>query len=380
QNENNGNINDGSQLVIKGCGNRPYQLWYFKSLSGVNGNPTGNTTCNLRPKPQPKPQPQPTLNLGSGNVIPEWIMVKNNGNNQCLTYNNRDYFLSTCNPSNAYQKFNFKKVGGNKHFTLVQQTGNKVMDVYGNRTGDNTNVRPWGNNNTTAQKWYLKITQGCNSFNIKGVRSNKCLSPRSFSQSSVVLFGCIGHKNQEFSFLDQSGKEVDNYEFNDYSITTVGGFAEYYNIVSKATGQCLRANRGNGQVLRTYKCNPGNYKNEMWRIAGTGEANYYYLRRMDNRNIDVARNRSHDNNKIWSWGFNRTNAQRFRIEKVGDAYRFVHKSSNKCATKQNENNGNINDGSQLVIKGCGNRPYQLWYFKSLSGVNGNPTGNTTCNL
>lgn len=186
-----------------------------------------------------------------------WGYDSNNGGYVSLSYISFTGGSSNNGGSTGGGSSNYSTVDTNRNYQLEPQcAGNKVIDVNGWGTNDNTNIQIWERGKTQANQTFQPISAGNGYYLLKDVNSGKVLDicgGTAYDGANVILYEQHGGANQLWRFI-YKGKENGH---------------NWYELESKINGNyCLDvsgANSANGTNIQLWSRNGSNaQKFMMW--------------------------------------------------------------------------------------------------------------------
>lgn len=235
-----------------------------------------------------------------------------------------------------WQRFKFtsvdvtttKTIEAGNYFITSKMDSNKVIDVEGNISTNNTNIEIWEKNNGNNQRFivvYLKDGY----YTIKAFNSNKVLTV----QNSSYISGA----NVVQTFFNNSDSQK-------WSIQEASD--GYYYIINKLNGLALDiegAVSKNGTNVEVYEKNSG--KNQMFKFTKTEftqtiNNGKYMIMASSNKNkvIDIENASKENGANVELWEANGGTNQSFNIEYIGNGYYTIEAlCSKKLLTLKNGN-------------------------------------------
>ena len=254
----------------------------------------------------------------------------NNGTNVQLFYNN----------GNSAQKWTLTNLNEKEldsgTYTITTEVNNKVVDVDGAKSYNNTNIQIWENNNTNAQIWYVQ-KQPDKSYIIRSALNSALYM--SYKDNNVII------SNQETKWT------IEQHEDNKY----------YLNVKDKD----LYLNVENTNInLATKKQN--NYQifefneTELNNKANTITSSYYTIetKLKSSQNIDASGASKLNGTNIQIWESNNTKAQIWYIKYVNNGEFQILSSMNPYLTINLKDN-NTTSGTNIELKRIDNNN-QKW--------------------
>ena len=220
-------------------------------------------------------------------------------------------------------------------YTISSSTNkNFVVDVYGASTTEGSNIQIWKNNNTIAQKFHIRRA-GEGYYYIENLKSGLMLAVNYDNNIIQADYS----KQSHIGYLWSASGSKDSIVFT--SVATGLVLDVYGNRM--VDGNNINGWDSNGTAAQKFKLNL---------VAKTavldtdqnkdGKADSFILTSKitnDNKHVvDIAAAKKANGTNTWLWTINNTNAQKFKIEAIGNGFYRIIAST-----------GTAKDGSPMVL-------------------------------
>lgn len=175
-------------------------------------------------------------------------------------YTNGGMWTATSSDLNTWSGLSSVSCSGCRHGTVIKVStppssdtyritarhSGKVMDVIGGSTADGAEVKQWGWNGGSNQKWVFQDAGG-GYFRIVNQQSGKCLDVASASTAdaaNVIQYTCGSGSNQQWQWV---------------------AIGSYFQLRARHSGKCLdvaNASTADGGDIQQYAC--GSQTNQQW--------------------------------------------------------------------------------------------------------------------
>lgn len=365
---------------------------YYEILSNANnnyvldvkaGSYNNYSNIQLYSKNNTNAQKWIIKDVGSG-----YYSVVSYNNDYCLDLNNgkaengRNINLYKCNNSNA-QKFKFERIftGGKTIedglYTISPSTNNNYsLDINNASFKNGSNISLYDNNNTIAQKFYIKYDNNGYYKILSFYNDTFSLDVTSASNklgTNVQLYSSNSSNAQKWMIEDLGdGKFVIASKCNNLVLDIAGG-----NISKNTNVQMYSYNGTNAQKFNIKKTEVLSNK--------TVEDGYYFIYSSLNSNkvLDISSGTMIENNNVWLYDINSTLAQKWYFKYNNEGYYTISSDKDSSFVLTNNNSNvyiakNVNNDSQkwyILKNGCN------YYFVNKSGkyldvLYGNTTNKT----
>jgi hypothetical protein len=143
------------------------------------------------------------------------------------------------------------------------------------------------------------------------------------------------------------------------SLTAGGGT---FSVGLPFSGKCLDINAAgtaNGTKVQEWTCNRSGA--QQFRVEGVGNGAYRLINTRSNKCVDISASGTADGTPAQLWTCNGTGAQSFRFNDLGNGnVTFVNTNSGKCLDVKASATG---DGTQIQLYTCNGTGAQVWRFE-----------------
>lgn len=252
---------------------------------------------------------------------------------------------------------------GDGTYTLKSLSNNNVIDVYGGRTANKTNVWQWESNDTKAQKWVIKDA-GNGFYNIISKCNDLYLDlayGSSANGSNIQVYKGNGTAAQNFKFI--------KYEFKDPERTIEDG---RYQIVSSKDENKLVDIAGPSKESGANVHLIENFNLDNQKFLVTYEDGYYTIESIySGKVLDVQDGKTENKTNVRQYNSNGSDAQKWIIKDAGDgSYFIISKCNNLCLDLEY---GLTANSTNIQVYEENGTAAQKFKFVRLEGDNGTKT-------
>ena len=272
--------------------------------------------------------------------------------NNASTNNGTNIQLYNNNNTDA-QKWYIKRISNNNYTIATQLNKNMVIDVAGGIKKDRTNIQLYHSNNTKAQSWNITKTKD-GYYQIASNLDNNYLIDLSNgatnNRTNIHLYHSNNTKAQKWIF---EKIELANLDSGDYTIKS----SLNKNYAIDLSG----ANVVNNSNIQLYYTN--NTKAQKWHLEKNKDNTYTITSSLNNNYaIDVSGANTKDKTNIQLYHSNNTKAQKWRIYKTGDGYYSLATALdfNKFLDLNNATTAN---GANIHLYHANNTKAQKWLIE-----------------
>ena len=272
--------------------------------------------------------------------------------NNASTNNGTNIQLYNNNNTDA-QKWYIKRISNNNYTIATQLNKNMVIDVAGGIKKDRTNIQLYHSNNTKAQSWNITKTKD-GYYQIASNLDNNYLIDLSNgatnNRTNIHLYHSNNTKAQKWIFEKIELADLDS---GDYTIKS--------SLNKNYTIDLSGANVVNNSNIQLYYTN--NTKAQKWHLEKNKDNTYTITSSLNNNYaIDVSGANTKDKTNIQLYHSNNTKAQKWRIYKTEDGYYSLATALdfNKFLDLNNATTAN---GANIHLYHANNTKAQKWLIE-----------------
>ena len=251
------------------------------------------------------------------------------------------------------------------YYKIKAMHSGKVLDVFGGKAENCTNVQQYEYNETSAQKWkivdagdgYISFVSVCNGLYLDIAGASTA------NGANVQVYETNGTDSQKFKLEETEKIESIEVEEATYYIHTKLNYDEVLDIEGQSTL--------NSANVQTWKQSEQETKNQMFRIEKTEDGYYKIQAEHSGKVLDVFGAKMQNGTNVQQYEYNGSEAQKWQIVDAGDGYvSFVSVCNGLYLDVAG---GNKQDGANIQVYEANNTDSQKFKLEKYTEIVGKQT-------